>query len=150
MVSATVDSGQRDPNQLGARLRERRETLGISGVLDVIEEKSGEQYPVETKHGSAPHDDDGKPTVWENDAVQLCAQAMLMEEAFGKPVLDFQNTRFTLADLKTKLQVGWAHLDWALNRHAKRALTPEEGAAAKLGDNRRDVLRHIEPACQAR
>ncbi len=62
------------------------ETLGISGVLDVIEEKNGEQYPVETKHGSAPHDDDGKPTIWENDAVQLCAQAMLLEESCGKPV----------------------------------------------------------------
>ncbi|MBA4192007.1 MAG: CRISPR-associated protein Cas1, partial [Planctomycetaceae bacterium] len=62
------------------------ETLGITGVLDVIEEKNGEQYPVETKHGSAPHDDDGKPTVWDNDAVQLCAQALLMEEAFGKPI----------------------------------------------------------------
>ena len=52
--------------------------------------------------------------------------------AFGKPVLDFQNTRFVLADLKAKLQVGWAHLDWALTRHLKRALTAEEGAAAKL------------------
>jgi long-chain-acyl-CoA dehydrogenase len=53
-------------------------------------------------------------------------------KAFGKTVFDFQNTRFTLADLKAKLQVGWAHLDWALARHLKRALTPEEGAAAKL------------------
>lgn len=53
-------------------------------------------------------------------------------KAFGKTVFDFQNTRFVLADLKTKLQVGWAHLDWALNRHATRDLTPEEGAAAKL------------------
>ena len=53
-------------------------------------------------------------------------------KAFGKPVLDFQNTRFTLADLKSKLQVGWAHLDWALNRLAEGKLTPEEGAAAKL------------------
>lgn len=53
-------------------------------------------------------------------------------KAFGKPVLDFQNTRFTLADIKTKLQVGWAHLDWALARHLKKELTPEEGAAAKL------------------
>ncbi len=53
-------------------------------------------------------------------------------KAFGKPVLDFQNTRFVLADLKTKLQVGWAHLDWALNRHNKGELTAEEGAAAKL------------------
>jgi acyl-CoA dehydrogenase len=53
-------------------------------------------------------------------------------KAFGKPVLDFQNTRFVLADLKAKLQVGWAHLDWALARHLKKELTPEEGAAAKL------------------
>jgi acyl-CoA dehydrogenase len=53
-------------------------------------------------------------------------------KAFGKPILDFQNTRFVLADLKSKLQIGWAHLDWALNRHYKRELTAEEGAAAKL------------------
>jgi long-chain-acyl-CoA dehydrogenase len=53
-------------------------------------------------------------------------------KAFGKTVFDFQNTRFTLADLKSKLQVGWAHLDWALARHLRRELTPEEGAAAKL------------------
>ena len=53
-------------------------------------------------------------------------------KAFGKPVIDFQNTRFTLADLKSKLQVGWAHLDWAITRHLKKELTAEEGAAAKL------------------
>jgi acyl-CoA dehydrogenase len=53
-------------------------------------------------------------------------------KAFGKPVIDFQNTRFTLADIKSKLQVGWAHLDWALSRHLKKELTAEEGAAAKL------------------
>jgi CRISPR-associated protein Cas1 len=62
------------------------EALGLSGVLDVIEEKHGESYPVETKHGTAPRGDDGKLTTWDNDAVQLCAQALLMEEAFGKPV----------------------------------------------------------------
>ncbi len=62
------------------------ETLGISGVLDLIEEKNGERFPVETKHGSAPRNDDGRPTVWENDAVQLCGQALLLEEAFGTPV----------------------------------------------------------------
>ena len=36
------------------------------------------------------------------------------------------------ADLKAKLQVGWAHLDWAIARHLKGELTNEEGAAAKL------------------
>jgi acyl-CoA dehydrogenase len=47
-------------------------------------------------------------------------------------VFDFQNTRFVLADLVTKLQVGWAHLDWALARHVAGELTAAEGSAAKL------------------
>ena len=53
-------------------------------------------------------------------------------KAFAGMVFDFQNTRFVLADLKSKLQVGWAHLDWAIARHLKGELTNEEGAAAKL------------------
>ena len=53
-------------------------------------------------------------------------------KAFGKTVFDFQNTRFELATLKTKLQVGWAHLDWAIKRHLAGELTAAEGAAAKL------------------
>ncbi len=62
------------------------EVLGLTGVLDLVEEKGGERVPVETKHGSAPRDEDGNPTVWDNDAVQLCGQALLLEEAFGTPV----------------------------------------------------------------
>jgi len=53
-------------------------------------------------------------------------------KAFGKTVFDFQNTRFTLADLAAKLQIGWAHVDWALARHLRHELTPEEASAAKL------------------
>ncbi len=53
-------------------------------------------------------------------------------KAFGKPILDFQNTRFVLADLATKIQVGWAHIDWALSRLLAGELTAIEGAAAKL------------------
>jgi alkylation response protein AidB-like acyl-CoA dehydrogenase len=52
-------------------------------------------------------------------------------KAFGKTVFDFQHTRFLLADLKAKLQVGWAHLDWALLRHVEGRLTAAEAAAAK-------------------
>jgi alkylation response protein AidB-like acyl-CoA dehydrogenase len=52
--------------------------------------------------------------------------------AFGKRILDFQATRFTLAGLKTRLQVGWAHLDWAIARHIAGKLTPVEASAAKL------------------
>jgi alkylation response protein AidB-like acyl-CoA dehydrogenase len=53
-------------------------------------------------------------------------------KAFGKTIFDFQNTRFQLADLKTKLQVGWAHLDHCITRHLRGELTAAEGAAAKL------------------
>lgn len=53
-------------------------------------------------------------------------------KAFGKTVFEFQNTRFTLADLAAKLQVGWAHLDWAIRRHMDGSLTAAEASAAKL------------------
>ncbi len=53
-------------------------------------------------------------------------------KAFGSTVFEFQNTKFTLADLQAKLQVGWAHLDWAIARHLRGELTTGEASAAKL------------------
>ncbi|BDW83310.1 acyl-CoA dehydrogenase [Erythrobacter sp. Dej080120_24] len=53
-------------------------------------------------------------------------------KAFGSTVFQFQNTKFTLADLAAKLQVGWAHLDWAIARHLRGELTTGEASAAKL------------------
>lgn len=53
-------------------------------------------------------------------------------KAFGKTVFEFQNTKFTLAALAAKLQVGWAHLDWALRRHVDGKLNAAEASAAKL------------------
>lgn len=52
-------------------------------------------------------------------------------KAFGQTVFEFQNTKFTLADLASQLQVGWAHLDWALARHLRGELTTAEASAAK-------------------
>lgn len=52
--------------------------------------------------------------------------------AFGKTVFEFQNTKFTLADMAAKLQVGWAHLDWAIRRHVAGELSAAEASAAKL------------------
>ena len=37
---------------------------------------------METKRSAAPEDDHGEPTFWPNDAVQLCHQGLLVEEAF--------------------------------------------------------------------
>ena len=48
------------------------EQLRLSGFADIIEEQDGILIPVEYKHGK-----EGK---WLNDHVQLCAQAMCLEE----------------------------------------------------------------------
>ncbi|MXP45936.1 acyl-CoA dehydrogenase [Altererythrobacter luteolus] len=53
-------------------------------------------------------------------------------KAFGKTVFEFQNTKFSLAQMQTELQVGWAHIDWALKKHMAGELTTEEASAAKL------------------
>jgi CRISPR-associated protein Cas1 len=59
--------------------------LGLSGKLDLVEEKNGRVYPVEYKRGSGPPRDAG-PAYWDNDAVQLCAQGLLLEEELGVAV----------------------------------------------------------------
>ncbi len=62
------------------------ERLGITGKLDLLEEQGDAIRPVETKRSAAPRDDDGQPVFWENDAIQLCAQALLVEESMGVAV----------------------------------------------------------------
>lgn len=51
------------------------ETLHLSGFTDVIEERGGQLIPVEYKRGQQ-----GKQGARLNDAVQLCAQALCLEE----------------------------------------------------------------------
>ncbi|MCC5986180.1 MAG: acyl-CoA dehydrogenase family protein [Pararhodobacter sp.] len=53
-------------------------------------------------------------------------------KVFGKPLIEFQNTQFKLAELKTQLTVGWAHLDHCIAKHLKGELTSDEAAIAKL------------------
>ena len=72
----------------GDALRTRSVTLGsqklgITAKLDVLEEAEGQLRPVETKRFARPRDHNGAPTFWENDAIQLCGQALLVEEAYG-------------------------------------------------------------------
>jgi CRISPR-associated protein Cas1 len=62
------------------------ERLGISAKLDLVEEKNGTTHPVEYKRSTGPSASAGQPAYWENDAIQLCAQGMLLEENLGVPV----------------------------------------------------------------
>ncbi len=93
------DTEQRDGVRIARGLRLRSPRLGLTGVADVVEfhpepSHGGEgvrlpghrglwrPYPVEYKHG--------KPKTDHSDEVQLCAQAICLEEMFaekGAPVL---------------------------------------------------------------
>src|SRR4051794_6484566 len=60
--------------------------LGLTGKLDLVEEKNGTTRPIEYKRGCGPPGDNGLPAYWDNDAVQVCAQGLLLEENLGVPV----------------------------------------------------------------
>jgi len=53
-------------------------------------------------------------------------------EAFGERIIDFQNTRFKLADVATTVDVMWAYLDKALLAYKDGKLTAEEAAKVKF------------------
>jgi len=52
-------------------------------------------------------------------------------KAFGKSIIDFQNTRFKLAELKTKAQVARVFVDDCIARHLKGELDVATAAMAK-------------------
>jgi len=52
--------------------------------------------------------------------------------AFGKPLADFQNTRFTLADMRTEIDVGYAFIDRCVEAHDTGELSADDAAKAKL------------------
>jgi CRISPR-associated exonuclease Cas4 len=51
---------------------------GLTGKADLLEEQSGEIYPVEYKKGRRGE--------WDNDQIQLCAQALALEEMLGRDI----------------------------------------------------------------
>jgi len=51
---------------------------------------------------------------------------------FNSRLIDMQHTRFTLANHRAMLQVGWAHLDDCITKMAERRLTNDEACVAKL------------------
>lgn len=94
------------------------EKLGISGILDLVERdlKTGELKPVEYKSG--------KPKPEPMDEIQLCAQALCLEEMTGQTInegaLWYMQTRHRLpiifsTELRTKTLVTIAEVRSLLN-----------------------------------
>lgn len=81
LLHQRVDGGERSLRDGAIQTRSvylyaRR--LGVCGKADVIEERAGALIPIEYKKG--------KRGQWTNDALQLCAQALCLEEMTGKQV----------------------------------------------------------------
>ncbi|NUH65846.1 acyl-CoA dehydrogenase family protein [Sulfitobacter sp. S0837] len=70
--------------------------------------------------------------------IQYCKE----REAFGGPLTQFQNTRFQLAEVKTKTAVSRAFLDECIAEHLRGELTVDKAAMQKywLTDTQGDVL----------
>lgn len=59
-------------------------------------------------------------------------------EAFGERVIDFQNTRFKIADMATTVDALWAYVDRGLKLYADAKLTAEEAAQLKFWATERE------------
>jgi alkylation response protein AidB-like acyl-CoA dehydrogenase len=65
-------------------------------------------------------------------AFDITLDYVRQRKAFGTAVGDMQNTRFTLADLKSELGVGWAFIDQCLAELVRGELSTERASMAKL------------------
>ncbi|MFS0734271.1 acyl-CoA dehydrogenase family protein [Microbacterium sp. 1P10UB] len=59
-------------------------------------------------------------------------------EAFRQPVIDFQNTRFKIADVATTVDVLWAYIDRAMMLYSEGKLSPDEAAKVKFWSTERE------------
>lgn len=75
-------------------------------------------------------------------AIERTIEYCKEREAFGKPILNFQNTKFKLAECKTKLTVARAFLDTCIAAHLRGELSVETAAMCKywLTDTQGEVL----------
>lgn len=65
-------------------------------------------------------------------AIEWTVSYVKERQVFGKPLIDFQNTRFQLAQSKTDTAVGRAFIDQCIEAQVAGTLSPETGAMAKL------------------
>ena len=64
-------------------------------------------------------------------ALELTIDYTRARQAFGKPVLDFQNTRFKLAELQSEVQIAQVFVDRCMQLELDRQLDPVTAAMAK-------------------
>jgi len=71
-------------------------------------------------------------------ALEWTLEYTASREAFGQPIIDFQNTRFRIADVATTVDVLWAYVDRAIGLYGASALTADEAAKVKFWATERE------------
>ncbi|PLZ85737.1 CRISPR-associated protein Cas4 [Fischerella thermalis] len=74
----TLSDGNREDTWQIRAIYLKSEKYQLIGKSDLIELENGEWYPIEYKRG--------RKGEWDNDELQVCAQALCLEEMTGKPV----------------------------------------------------------------
>ena len=64
-------------------------------------------------------------------ALALTIDYVKERKAFGKPIIDFQNTQFKLAELKTEATIGRVFYNDCVARHIDGGLDPATASMAK-------------------
>jgi acyl-CoA dehydrogenase len=64
-------------------------------------------------------------------ALRLTIDYVKERKAFGKPIIDFQNTQFELAECKTEATIGRVFHDHCVERHIRRELDTTTASMAK-------------------
>jgi acyl-CoA dehydrogenase len=64
-------------------------------------------------------------------AIDLTTQYTKERHAFGKPLFDLQNTRFTLAECKTEAHIARVFIDDCIGRHVRGELDNATASMAK-------------------
>ena len=97
----TTGEGNREETWQVRAIWLKSEKYKLIGKSDLIESENGEFYPVEYKRG--------KKCEWDNDELQVCAQALCLEEMTGKIVQTgyvyyAQNNQRQLVDISDDLR----------------------------------------------
>lgn len=64
------------------------EKLGLYGKVDCLRRRDGTHIPYEHKRGKPARDANNAAEPWPSDRLQLIAYAVLIEEAFGQPIVE--------------------------------------------------------------
>ena len=74
----TLSQGNREDIWQVRAIWLKSEQYGLVGKSDLIENEQGNFYPIEYKRG--------QKSDWDNDALQVCGQALCLEEMTGKSI----------------------------------------------------------------